>query len=63
MDAYLLISLNASRGDVRSFDGTLVGCYHDAGIFRLNNVEVKMGLKDLALISRLNVISHVFHAR
>lgn len=36
----------------------LLNCYQGAGIFKLNNTEVKMGLKDVVFISGLKSFDH-----
>lgn len=65
MDAYLVASLSASRGTSRVLMEYLLDYYQGGQHFRLsnvrlNNVKVKMGLKDMAFISGLNGVSPVF---
>lgn len=45
--------------DIESLDAaSFLDCYQDDGSLTLNNIEVKMG--DVALISELRVVLHVF---
>lgn len=41
----------------------LLNCYQGADIFKLNNVYVTMGLKDVVLIPRLKFINPPFRTR
>lgn len=60
----MVVSLSVSKWEIF---GVLIRYLWDhfqgARIFRLNKVEVKMGLKDVAIISRLNVVSPIIRPR